>query len=245
MRLPLLCSECANEGARADDSTVFVPINDTSIYAITCHRGHATTVVVVESRYEQLFEIGLSAIIDEYYREAVVSFASSLERFYEFAFYVLARHAGMGKDLAAATWKPVARQSERQLGAFLGVWVSAERTPPVLLDEKVVAFRNEVVHKGKIPSRHEALQFGDRVLGVIRAALGRLRETYSEAYVAHSLDEQLAVLRAPELEGKKVTRHSLAMALRDLNVDDPTLYDTAFYVRRTESLRRTMTSAAR
>jgi hypothetical protein len=238
VRFPLCCSDCVDEGTSIDESTVFVPPNDNSIYEVTCSRGHKTLVVVVEARHEQLFEIGLSAILDLYHREAVSSFAAALERFYEFAIGVFATHAGVTEEAFQLAWKPLAKQSERQLGAFVGAYLMAEQSAPTLLAPKASELRNAVVHKGKIPSREEAINFGDAVLKVIRETLVVLRKRYAAALHDHSRALHLGVLKSPALVGKKVTRHSLAMALRDLDTQQSEGKATTFYLQRMQQLER-------
>lgn len=55
-----------------------------------------------------LFEIALNAIVDGYQREAVSSFAASIERFYEFAIRVLTRTSQVPRDIIESAWKAVA-----------------------------------------------------------------------------------------------------------------------------------------
>lgn len=56
-----------------------------------CSHGHKTTTIVQNPKYEILFDIGANAIVDGYYREAVSSFTSSLERFYEYSIKILCK----------------------------------------------------------------------------------------------------------------------------------------------------------
>lgn len=244
MRLPLCCSSCVDAGLSVDDSTVLAPANNSSIYRLTCTRGHSTIVVVSEKRYEQLFEIGLCAILDDYYREAVSTFAASLERFYEFATTVFATHAGVSPIAFDKAWKTMSSQSERQLGAFVAAYLMSERVAPAILDQNAIKIRNDVVHRGSIPTREDALSFGDEVLNVIRPTLARLRTQYQQAFWQHSLDLQRATLEASELKGTKITQHSLAMALRDLDAENTEGRDAAFYLNQLEALSRRSSAAA-
>ena len=89
MRLLIPCMQCFQElGAQMghpNDECARVEICDDGKYEVTCTRGHKETVILQQQKFEILFEIGAHAIIDGYYREAVSSFAASLERFYEFS----------------------------------------------------------------------------------------------------------------------------------------------------------------
>ena len=86
----------------------------------------------------------------------------------------------MASDMAASTWKIVASSSERQLGAFALLWLLRFKEAPAILENKQVSFRNDVIHKGRIPSRDEAVQFGDAVLNVTLPKLARLRSDLEE-----------------------------------------------------------------
>jgi len=77
-------------------------------------------------------------------------------------------------------WKEVSSQSERQLGAFVFVWATNFGKAPALLPNALVKFRNEVIHKGKIPSKEEALRYGDAVLGVLRPKLSALKAEFTK-----------------------------------------------------------------
>lgn len=153
---------------------------DDGRYEFKCCFGHETTTLLQQQKFEVLFEIGAHAIIDGYYREAVSSFTSSLERFYEFALRVFLEKASKSDELFQSCWKAVASQSERQLGAFVFLWASNFGKPPELLSNATVHFRNEVIHKGKIPTREEALRYGNSVLDLLRPKMLALRERFSE-----------------------------------------------------------------
>lgn len=180
--------------------------------------GHTFVATTLQMRHEQLFEIGLWAILDDYYREAVSSFAASLERFYEFATKVFSAHARVESDRFDAAWKIISRQSERQLGAYVYAYLLSERRAPVTLAESSVAVRNDVIHRGRIPSKEQAIAFGDAVLKVIHPALKVLQSKYAEAYFAVTRQEEQVVLQRPELYAVPLVRHSLPMMLRDLDL---------------------------
>lgn len=132
-----------------------------------------------QQRYEVLFEIGAHAILDRYYREAVSSFTTSRERFYEFGIRVmLAKLQATEPALFAACWEAVSKHSERQLGAFVFLWAASFGECPEILNA-YTRLRNDVVHRGKIPTREEALDYGNAVLQATRANLQRLRQSHS------------------------------------------------------------------
>lgn len=176
----MTCMQCLQEFGTPSGKFSRVEFRDDSCYEITCSNGHETTTVLQEQKFELLFDIGAYAILDGYYREAVSSFTSSLERFYEFAVRVLLERGSNSDDLFKSCWKLVANQSERQLGAFVFLWGANFREPPYLLHTNAVNVRNAVIHKGKIPTKEEALHYGNSILKVLRPKLLSLKERFPE-----------------------------------------------------------------
>jgi hypothetical protein len=181
MRLPISCMKCrdAHDNKFILECT-FVEICDDGKYELECSLGHKTTVILQQQKFEILFEIGAHAILDGYYREAVSSFAASLERFYEFSIRVFLKKASVSNVLFDECWKSVSNQSERQLGAFIFLWVVNLNSKPPLLPSKQVEFRNNVIHKGRIPTKEEAVLFGEAVLNLIRPNVLEIREHFSD-----------------------------------------------------------------
>lgn len=133
------------------------------------------------------------ALLDGYSREAVSSIASSLERFYEYYIQVVCLKHGIMHETFLEAWKPVSRQSERQLGAFLFLYLLENKKPlsPVILDARPSSeggspritwteFRNNVIHKGYIPSSEEVIAYGDLVYQFIYQLISELKATSSE-----------------------------------------------------------------
>lgn len=172
MRLPMSCHECCFSAEPQDiPYPTYVEFRDDSLYEFTCEKGHKTLTILQQQKFELLFQIGAYAILDGYYREAVASFTSSLERFYEFFIKAKLLEEGHTVETLDATWKTVSSQSERQLGAYIFLYTQSFKKAPPLLPSGKVTFRNEVVHKGKIPTRDEALSYGQAVLDIIRPAM--------------------------------------------------------------------------
>ena len=157
-----------------------VEFRDDGRYEVACPRGHRAITLLQQQKFELLFDIGAYAIADGYYREAVSSFAASLERFYEFFIRALMFQRGIDSEVMDNAWKAVAAQAERQLGAFTILYTLELGRPPQLLSNARVAFRNDVVHKGRIPARSEALDYGQAVLDVVRPILKEAQERFPQ-----------------------------------------------------------------
>ncbi len=180
MKLVMPCMACFQELGKPTNEFVTLEFRDDGRYEVHCSRGHNSVTVLQQQKFEILFDIGANAIIDGYYREAISSFTSSLERFYEFSIKVFCENNSMNNDTYLKIWKQVSNQSERQLGAFLFLWTSKFKETPELLNNKDTKFRNEVIHKGKIPTKQEALIFGNTILKIIRPKIKQLQSLFEE-----------------------------------------------------------------
>jgi hypothetical protein len=170
-----MCPNCARTTGGV--GTWFVEkIRDDGLYSGKCPNGHDLLLATQTLRHEMLFEIGLNATRDGYYREAVLSFAASTERYFEFAVRVITRGCGVSEEPFKKTWKSVANQSERQLGAYLFLYLAEFGTEPVLPKRRIVEIRNGVAHKGIIPERGEAVAFAEETYELIQSGIRQLRE---------------------------------------------------------------------
>lgn len=171
---------CFQELGQPTNEFATLEFRDDGRYEVCCSRGHNSVTALQQQKFEILFDIGAHAIIDGYYREAVSSFSSSLERFYEFCIKVFCEKRKLSEDVFKKTWKQMSNQSERQLGAFSILWVSEFGEPPTLLTSNDIGFRNSVIHKGTIPTRDEALNYGNTVMRIITSKIERMKTLYSQ-----------------------------------------------------------------
>jgi hypothetical protein len=156
-------------------------LNDQGIYELVCSKGHKSLTFVQEQHFEVLFDMGGLALIDGYNREAVSSFAASLERFYEFCIRVISYSEDIEDEEIEATWKHIKNQSERQIGAFYFLYLTKFKKPPKAISNykingvDLVGFRNKVIHKGYIPKQQDALQYGEHLYNYMVDILLELR----------------------------------------------------------------------
>ena len=94
-------------------------LTDSGIHPVNCNHGHEFVIIFSGAKFEVLFDIGMNAINDGYAREAVSSFTSSLERFYEFFISYSAHKNQIDDSIYEQAWKDISNQSERQLGAYI------------------------------------------------------------------------------------------------------------------------------
>lgn len=154
-------------------------LRDSNIYNLMCANHHNTVTFLENQRYEILFEKGVESIRTENFSEAIFSFKASLERFYEFCIRVFTNSDPSKKQVFSETWKVMSKHSERQLGAFVGLWIYIMKEPPPLLSDKHVELRNNVIHNGKFASIEEALKFGADVGIIIQKIRNTLKKRYN------------------------------------------------------------------
>jgi hypothetical protein len=184
MRLSIPCMQCLNERLQENglpDGTLYpAELQESGAYAIRCRFDHSTITLLQEQKFELLAELAANALLDGYPREAVLSMAAAVERFQEFYIRVIASEKGIETAPFDAAWKPMSQLSERQLGAYIMLYTMETRRPPPILTDRTKQIRNEVAHKGVIPSREKAIEFGDAALAVIHPVLHELRASHAE-----------------------------------------------------------------
>lgn len=172
MKLPITCPLCKPESY--DQFIINVnPTND-GVYEITCPKGHEFKIYIPYHHFQKLFENGLDALCDQYYIEALSSFASSYERFMEFFLRVVLKSRGVNAEAFDKAWKN-ANLSERQLGGFIFVYLKEFGESPNILDQNDYKLRNKVIHNGYFPTIEECIKYGDKVLEFIRPVIKLLR----------------------------------------------------------------------
>ena len=173
---------CFQEDGKPSDEIQMVEYSDSGRYEFQCSAGHQSVTVLQQEKFEVLFQIGTNAILDGYYREAVSSFTASMERFFEFCIKLFSEAQDLDKDIYAKSWKHVSSQSERQLGAFVFLWSIVMGESPNLLPNSQVSFRNKVIHKGLIPSRDQAIKYGDIMLRLLAKKFKAIKDKFPEEY---------------------------------------------------------------
>ncbi len=169
MRIYIPCMECFRIDSAPSRDFKVAEYHDSGIYETTCGKGHQTRTILNEQKWEVLSNVAAFALDDGYYREAVASFAACLERFHEFFLRAVTHQKAPGKFEEA--WPSVSNQSERQLGAFIFMWLGEFGEVPAIPDRKQVEFRNKVIHKGHLPDRAEAMWYGECIYHLIRSQI--------------------------------------------------------------------------
>ena len=193
MRIPFPCDKCGPESR----SWAFAEVNDSGVFQGSCSNGHEVRYrLSYEAPHELLLDAGALAMLDEYYRESVSSFAAALEQSFEF--YVEASMVAAGIDGAAIKkLLSVNRFDQRRAGMVSASYLRDTGLPFPYLESKRMEFRNRVIHNASWPTREETMEFADyvcrSVLG-IHADLGPKMGT-----LLNLKDEQADVAAAEDL----------------------------------------------
>lgn len=170
MKIIVRCHQCG-----PNEEAALLEIGNENLHQVICDKGHESSLVITQQKHEILFEVGANAIVDGYHREAISSFSASLERYYEFFIKVISVELSCEEFKKA--WKQVASQSERQLGGYIFTYANVYHVSPDILSPSLTKLRNDVVHKGHIPSRLEAIDFGSAVAKIINDGCNLLHRT--------------------------------------------------------------------
>lgn len=194
---------------------------DEGPYEFRCPHGHQNRIALQQMLFELLFEMGLYALRDGYPREAVADFAASLERFYEFFARVASQASGVESPAFEGAWRLVTAQSERQLGLYVGSYLSLFRSVPALLPDFQVKVRNRVLHRGVIPTPQVAAAYGQAVLDLVRPVIRQLRESHSTSINAIVTRHQLAQFAGDASTTQTLSNMSRAMTLSLVEIRAP------------------------
>jgi hypothetical protein len=181
------------------DELVVLDITNDDLYTIRCSKGHTHEIWLQNRKFEILFEAGAVALVKGYYMESVAAMHTSLERFHEFCVRVILHKHGVDFKNIGETWKKnVKKSSERQLGAFVFLYLLengvAQRT-----DEDLYSFRNRVLHEGYIPTYEEVFKYGKAVYEHITTVLKDIKERAGDAFLRTVVSNQKARVGASSL----------------------------------------------
>lgn len=236
MKIYLPCQACMPELGIENLAICAAEVQDGRIANFTCGRGHTTTTVLQLEKHELLAEIAVTAIFDGYYREAISSFSASLERFFELYIRTLSADEKLDAIQFDKTWKLVKAQSERQFGAFAFLYFLEERVAPPSLSQRTISFRNKVIHQGLIPTRNEAVDFGQEVLDVITPAMDAVVLRRKDAMWSNLTRNLLAACEKLSADGHSVSTTkwpTLLDWLRTEQQGQPTVEEWLIHIEKT------------
>lgn len=170
MKLPLICAKCMQENIVKPRITAIVELKDDGRYEITCRKGHSSITFCNNKSLKYFWYWRLRNRWWVLSRSGFVIYFCFRKILRVFIKVVcISKNIDWIKTLEA--WKEVSNQSERQLGAFIFLHLQETGNKPILLCNNKIKLRNEVIHKGKIPSKDQSIDYGQAILDVVRPLL--------------------------------------------------------------------------
>ena len=173
------CSECL------DLHKDFIPsvgeVRSDLIAICTCEYNHKTVVTIGHTHCDMLYTSAVHAFVKECLSESVLSFTASLERAYEMFIKVTLFSEGLSYEVIDMFWKEISNQSERQYGAFCTQYLKIKKEP-WKTNQKMVSFRNSVIHKGHIASVEEVTIYAEYITKTLYKILKHLNVNYLDEF---------------------------------------------------------------
>jgi len=141
---------------------------DGPFYKLRCPFGHDAIVLLGNPKHEILFQMAAYSLLDEVVRDAVTTFGSSLEKFWEFTSQCIAASQGVEP-------LPIPRVRSGRKTRFEKAWREILKTEPPVMTTDEYEIRNRVLHEGYVPTLEEVADFGNKVLVLIAPAMQVLR----------------------------------------------------------------------
>jgi len=176
MRHYTYCHQCAEEKLGTDIIAIG-EINSNLTSICECPNGHRFISGLMHELFDVLYLSALDSFSNGSYSESVMSFTASLERTYEFFIKVTLLKEGIKLEPIDLYWNELKNQSERQLGSFHSQYLKAAGIP-WKLDNKMVSFRNNVIHKGYIAIGEEVKKYAEYTTGLQMNILNILKVGY-------------------------------------------------------------------
>jgi hypothetical protein len=191
MKIFSICDSCQAELGLLTFEPYFASYYDDMLARFECVQGHKNISAIQNQKFEVLLESGAAALDAGFTLEAAATFSAALERFIEFCVKVMLAHQGMCHSLFDEMFKQMARQSERQLGAFI-VLHALVLGVPFVPNSHIAPFRNSVIHKGEIPTPESVEKFCSNVYSEIFKTAELLRQNCKHA-IDTVIEEDLRV----------------------------------------------------
>ncbi|HHX78002.1 MAG TPA: hypothetical protein GX697_06620 [Firmicutes bacterium] len=230
MKLMIPCLVCTQEAFESKDMNkmiklrqINVEINDKGWYKVVCDEGHQFIAILQQMKFEILFDFGLMALDDGNYREAVLNFASSFERFLEFCIKVFIYYNKIVPACFDRTWEYIKNHSERQLGAFYFMFLNNLKIQPKKVSENWVSFRNKVIHQGYFPNKNETMEYGEYIMTYISDTIKKVRYRCEESerlVIAYDLMQKIESAGVNELPITTICPRSLISLLSKDEISD-------------------------
>lgn len=187
MRFVRHCLDCVKEvalktpeGEKYLIQLSYGEVDSNFLIEFSCSAGHKSLWFYKVEHFDMLYYAALDSYFKGCYSESVMSFSVSLERIYELFIKTVLYDKYKDYTLVENYWKPLSKQSERQFGAFCTLYFS-ETGEIWNVNEKMVAFRNSVIHKGLITNQIETEDYAVYVTDLLSKLVILIKNKYPES----------------------------------------------------------------
>ncbi len=177
MKIFTMCMECQKQFGMPSFEPIVADYYEDSTAYIECSNGHKSYVLLQSQKFEILLESAANALLEGYTIEAASTFSAAYERFFEFTIKVFCENYEIKEKSLKSTFTKVAKQSERQIGAFLFLYLVTLKEE-YKLNEKIPPFKNKVIHKGYIPTPKEVIEFAELIYQEIYSITQILKNSF-------------------------------------------------------------------
>lgn len=173
------CMQCQSEAMKNGEipQPIFYRcfVEPRKAISFTCLHGHKNRVAVQSFPFDLLLSWAFEDFIEGDYAAAMTNFASSLERFLELSYKILQKGNGLTVEQINQFWDSLSKSSERQFGAFLGLYVTTIHDLPFSVNQyaKNAKYRNDAVHGGERNPR-QVKTYGQFVIDIIHKIIENL-----------------------------------------------------------------------
>jgi len=158
-----------------------VDFREDGIYEAVWPEGHKTITISQTEHCEMLIELAVHAYMERDFRGVISSGASGVDAYLNFHVAILLLSAGKTPEEVASLIKLIDQQENRRWGAFWALELQFGRSVLATMPQKQIDLRNAVVHKGKIPTPGQALEYVKAVCAFVAPLDKRL---HAENYTA-------------------------------------------------------------
>lgn len=201
VKILTMCMECQKELGHPSFEPIIADYYEEALAYIECSKGHKSAILLQSQKFEVLLESAANALIEGYTLEAASSLSSAYERFFEFALNVFCKKNNVSKEALEETFKQVSKQSERQVGGFLFLYLLTFGSH-YTLNKKIPELRNQVIHQGYIPTPDEVAKLGEHIYKEIASITALIKSSLAN-------EMQQVVMDTVQRRNEKIPKETL------------------------------------
>lgn len=226
MDIYLPCFHCAfqyhiNDASQLNSNTVAQ--NDANYYCFTCQEGHYNQYILQNHKYDMAFEDGLEYMRNRKYKQAFIEFNTAQEAVLVFALQMLCYANQISIEMLSDAMKDIQSFSERIAGAFLFVYLMVFKKRGQFYSSKHKELRNNVIHKGYIPTEAETIDFTReihrRIVSLLEEIKSLPNEIANTVFTSHYMREMHIKYQDLIKDSYSVLIHLIPTALSYANAD--------------------------